>query len=79
MLWAYLCSCTAGMCPWAATLPGLVREGGPGLLTTGRENFKESLNVGGSQLMEMGILFLITDAAAQYWRRSCIPNVIFFD
>lgn len=29
--------------------------------------------------MEMGILFLITDAAAQYWRRSCIPNVIFFD
>lgn len=64
MLWAYLCSCTAGVLPWAATLSDLVSEGGSGLLSTGRENFKESLNVGRTWLIEIGILFLITDAAA---------------
>lgn len=52
------------MLPWAATLSDLVSEGGSGLLSTGRENFKESLNVGRTWLIEIGILFLITDAAA---------------
>lgn len=52
------------MLPWAATLSDLVSEGGSGLVSTGRENFKESLNFGRTRLIEIGVLFLINDAAA---------------
>lgn len=41
------------------------------------ENFKESLDFGRTRLIEIGILFLITDATAQYWRGCRIPNGIF--
>lgn len=32
--------------PWAAALADLVHTGGSGLLSPGRENFKENLNLG---------------------------------
>lgn len=48
---------------WAAML-NLGSKGMSGLLSAGRGSFKESLTVGITWLMEIDILFCITDAAA---------------
>lgn len=63
-------SCAAGVfvlgccrrVPRAAASLGAVSKGGPGLLSTGWRSFKDSLCVGRSRLIEIGIVVLIPEA-----------------